>query len=266
LFNLFGFCEGSELRVHDGILTRKHHGCDNGIAIIVKSIKISVKVEIAQVERRIENLMNLRHRCISGTIGVILQSPLQNLEIVRMYSVGGSLSEVISASPEWWTPTAKAKAIVGVVLSMRFAHSYGLLHGHLTANNVVFDEDGVIQICDFCVQSLSEVVGNSEAIAEVGGFSGKDWRPDADVRGFAELVSKIVIGCSSEESRTSQSIPTFVLKMIEQGQSSDSKATVSFVEIFETLKDEEFKILEGVDSKEVTNFVSWIELSEKLTE
>jgi serine/threonine protein kinase len=210
--------------------------------------------------------MNLRHRCISGTIGVILQSPLQTLEIVRIYSGCGSLSEVISASPEWWTPTAKAKAIVGVVLSMRFAHSFGLVHGHLTADNVVFEEDGVIQICDFCVKSLSEVVGNSEAIAEVGGFSGENWRPDADVRGFAELVSRIVIGDCSGESRTSESIPAFVLNMIKQGQSSDSKATVSFVEIFETLKREEFKMLEGVDSKEVFNFVSWIELSERLTE
>jgi hypothetical protein len=183
-----------------------------------------------------------------------------------MYSVNGSLSEVISASPEWWTATAKAKAIVGVVLSMRFAHSLGLLHGHLTANNVLFDDDGVVQICDFCVQSLSEVGGNSEAIAEVGGFSGENWRPDADVREFAELLSQIVIGGSSEESRTSQSDPAFVLKMIEQGQSSDSKAIVSFVQIFETLKGAKFKILEGVDSEEVSKFVSWIELSERLTE
>jgi hypothetical protein len=183
-----------------------------------------------------------------------------------MYSVGGSLPGVISASPEWRTPTVKAKPIVGVVLSMRFAHSYRLLHGHLTVNNAFFDEDGVIQICDFCVKSLSEVGGNSEAIVEVGGLSEESWRPEADVRGFAELVSKIVIGGSSEESRTSQSIPTFVLKMIEQGQSSDSKATVSFVEIFETLQSEEFRILDGVDSNEVSTFVSWIELSERLTE
>jgi serine/threonine protein kinase len=266
LIDLSGFCEGSELRVDDRVLTRKYQGCENGIETVVKSIKVSVKVEIAHVKRRIEKLMNLRHRCISGTIGVILQSPLQNLEIVRKYSSGGSLSEVISASPAWWTPTAKAKAIVGIVLSMRFAHSYGLLHGDLTANNVIFDEDGVIQICDFCVKSLSEVGGNSDAIAEVGGFSGENWRPDADIRGFAELLSKIVIGDSSEESRTSQSCPAFVLKMIEQGQSSDSPAIVSFVEILETLRNEQFRILEGVDSNEVSNFVSWIKLSERFTE
>jgi serine/threonine protein kinase len=229
-------------------------------------MKVSVNVDIADVESRIENLMNLRHPCISGTIGVNPGFGLQELTIVRMYSVAGSLSEVISASLEWWTPTAKAKAIVGVVLSMRFARSLGLLHGHLTGDNILFDEDGVIHICDFCLKGMSEVEGNSEVIAEVGGFSGANWSPDADVRGFAELLSKIVIGGSCEERGRSGSVLAFVLKMMEQGQSSDSQAKVSFVDIFKTLKAEHFKILEGVDSNAVSNFVSWIRLSEALTE
>jgi hypothetical protein len=40
------------------------------------------------------------------------------VQIGRMYSVGDSVSEVLLASPEWWTPTAEAKAIVGLVLSI----------------------------------------------------------------------------------------------------------------------------------------------------
>jgi tRNA A-37 threonylcarbamoyl transferase component Bud32 len=63
------------------------------------------------------------------------------------------------------------KAIVGIVLSMRFAHSFGLLHGHLTGDNIVFNDEGLIQICDFCVKSLSEVGSHSEAMAEVECFS-----------------------------------------------------------------------------------------------
>jgi hypothetical protein len=106
------------------------------------------------------------------------------------------------------------------------------------------------------VKSLSEVGGNSEAIVEVGGFSEESWRPDADVRGFAELLSKIVIGDLSEESRTSESIPAFVLKIIERGQSLESKTMLSFVDIFETLKHEKFKILDEVASNEVSDVVS----------
>jgi serine/threonine protein kinase len=229
-------------------------------------MNVSVCVDTAHVERKIENLMNLRHPCISRTIGVVLLSPLQELQIVGQYLGGGSLSEVISAKPEWWTPTAKVKAIVGIVLSMRFAHSFGLLHGHLTGDNVLFNDDGLIRICDFCVKSLSKIGANSEAIAEVGGFSGESWRPAADVRAFAELLSRIVIGDSAEDRGCSLSVPVFVLEMIERGQSLDSNAKLSFMDIFDTLKNKDFRILEGVDSKEISNFVSWIELTEVLTE
>jgi serine/threonine protein kinase len=248
LFNLFGFREGSQLSANERLFTQKSHECDHGFDIIVKSMNVSVSVDIARVEKTIEKLMNLRHPCISSTIGVILRSPLQELQIVREYSSGGSLSEVISASPEWRTPTAKVKAIVGIVLSMRFAHSFGLLHGYLTANNVVFNDEGLIQICDFCVESLSEVGANSESMAEVGGFSGEGWRPAADVRALAELPSKIVISHSAEESCCSLSVPACVSEMIEMGPSSDPKAMLSFVDIFDTLKVHNFRILEGVDS------------------
>jgi serine/threonine protein kinase len=158
------------------------------------------------------------------------------------------------------------KAIVAIVLSVRFGHSFGLLHGHLTGDNVVFDNEGLIHICDFCVKSFSDVGGNGETIAELGGFSGEGWRPAADVRAFAELLSRIVIADSTRERGGSLRVPAFVLKMIERGQSFDCNAKLSFVDIFETLKDNDFRILAGVDSKEVSNFVSWIEFSETLTE
>jgi serine/threonine protein kinase len=266
LFNLFGFREISQLRANEGFLTQKYQGCDHGFDILVKSMNISLNDDIAPLERTIEKLMNLRHPCISSTIGVVHRSPLHELRIIREYLGGGSLSEIISRSPEWWTPTVKVKAIVGIVLGMRFTHSFGLLQGHLTGDNVIFDEEGLIQICDFCVKSLSEVVGNSEVLSEVGGFSGEDWSPAADVRAFAELLSRIVIGDSAEESGSSLSVPGFVFEMIERGQSLDSRAMLSFVDIFETLKNNDFRIVEGVDSTEVSTYVRWIELSEALTE
>jgi serine/threonine protein kinase len=266
LFNLFGFPERSQLSANERFLTQNYQECDDQFEIIVKSMNVSVCIDIAHLESKIENLMNLRHPCISCTIGVVLPSPLHELQIVRQYLGGGSLSDVISASPEWWTPTAKVKAIVGIVLSMRYAHSFGLLHGHLTGDNVFFNHDGLIQICDFYVKSLSEIVDNSEAMAEVGDFSGEGWRPDADVEAFAGLLSRIIIGDSAEKRGYGLSVPAFVLKMIERGQSLDSQVKLSFVDIFEILKDNDFEILEGVDSKEVSNFVRWIEFSEALTE
>jgi hypothetical protein len=75
-----------------------------------------------------------------------------------------------------------------------------------------------------------------------------------------------VIGDPAEESGCSLSVPSFVLTLIEQRPSSDFRETLSFVDIFETLKVNDFQILEGVDWTEVSKIVSWIEFSEALTE
>jgi serine/threonine protein kinase len=86
------------------------------------------------------------------------------------------------------------------VLGLRFAHSLGVLHGHLTGNNILFDSDGKIQIADFCVQRLTEQEGNNGARADLGGFSGEDWTPKADVLAFAEIFSEIVSRDSTSQS------------------------------------------------------------------
>jgi serine/threonine protein kinase len=223
LFNLSGFIEASQLNESDEILTQMYHKCDDVFSILVKSINLSGCVSNCHVERIIENLMNLRHPCIANAIGVVLPSPLREVKIVRMYCGGCSLVEVISKSPEWWTPTAKAKAVVSLVLGLRFAHSLGLLHGHLTGSNVVFNEDGMIQITDFCTKSLIDLKCNHEAEADLGDFSGESWRPKADVRAFAVILSAIASATSGEQNRRGSDVPSFISRIIERGQSAEVK-------------------------------------------
>jgi hypothetical protein len=59
------------------------------------------------------------------------------------------------------------RAIVGFVLGLRFAHSLGLLHGHLTVNDVLSNENGVIQITYFCLNRLMNPEWNSSGIVDV---------------------------------------------------------------------------------------------------
>jgi hypothetical protein len=74
LFNLFGFRGGSQFSANERFLTHKYQECDTGFDLIVKSMNVSVLVDVAHLQRTIENLMNLRHPCISGMIGVVLPS------------------------------------------------------------------------------------------------------------------------------------------------------------------------------------------------
>jgi hypothetical protein len=89
------------------ISTKVYQGVDDGCRIVVKSVCRLNDIESERFQQEIENLVNLRYPCIVCPIGFVLpsqsQSQLWGSEIVRLYYWGGSLSEVISVSPEWWT-------------------------------------------------------------------------------------------------------------------------------------------------------------------
>jgi hypothetical protein len=172
------------------------------------------------------------------------------------------LSEVISENPIWWTATAKAKAVAGIVLALRFAHSLGLIHGHLNTKNICFDLDHRIQITEFCGIGLE--VGENEK--EKGVLSSEGWSPDQDICEFALILFEIIVGHSMMLSGVANSqttlptdVPMFVSQLIETRQSRGFGMVQSFNDIFDILKKNDFKILSGVDSADVLTFIHWIE-------
>jgi serine/threonine protein kinase len=179
---------------------------------------------------------------------------------------GFSLAKILSVNPVWWTSTVKAKVVAGIVLGLRFAHSFGLLHNHLTASNIFFDCDHLIQIVDF--QSILVEVVESENEGEEGaqlwGFSGEGFAPERDIKAFASILFEIVTGRpATGEVSVPRDIPAFVSKIIEKGLWLKSGAKYSFCDIFEILKHNEFRIERDVDSAEVSAFVSWVESAEQ---
>jgi hypothetical protein len=255
LFDLLGLNECSRLNEIEPISTQIYHGCYDGLEIIVKSDNQCLGAEKCDIEKRTEEFMNFRHPCIAGVIGVILPSQLHGLRIVRQYIIGDPLSKVVSTSPEWWTPTAKAKAVVGLAFGLRFAHSLGLVHGHLTGSNVVFTDEGMIQITDFYMTGLRCLEINAGSDSETRDIFANVLRHREDARAFLRILSEIV-GISSK--------PSFVCELIKLGQSADSEEIMPFPEVLKILKKNKFRILEGVNIEEVANFVNWIEWSEKL--
>jgi hypothetical protein len=266
LLDLSGLSKGSLLNESDGISTRTYHRGDDEIWIHVKSMGFSMWVDEGHLERIIAKLMTFRHPCIAGVIGVDLQLPSRELKIVEMSRRGSSLLQVVSSSPEWWTPTAKAKAVVGLVLGLRFAHSFGQVHGHLTENDIDLDENGMIEIKDFCMNDLYEFESDKGGMVDLGGFSRESWKPNADIQAFSRILSAIVFETFACQDGRDRDIPLFVSKIIAQGQPGNLRGMESLTDIFEILKQKDFKILAGVDVEEVSNFASWIESSERLTE
>jgi serine/threonine protein kinase len=168
------------------------------------------------MENELENLINLRHPCIAGPIGFVfgIKSGIrQEFKIVRLYLEGCSLAEVLSARPVWWTSTVKAKIVAGIVLGLQFAHSFGLVHGSLTANNILFDSDHCIQIVDFKPIGLEFGKSSKESTekTQLGGFSMERWTPEKDIEAFASILFEIVIGRPAQgETSVPANIPAFI--------------------------------------------------------
>jgi hypothetical protein len=184
--------------------------CSDGHGIIATSLNLPVRADNCHIDRTIEHWMNLRHPCISGIIDVVLPSQLSVLRIVGIDSDDNSLSRIVSTSRSWRTPTARAKAVVRLVLGLRFAHSFGFPPRTYYGGKLFLNEKGVIQITDF-------------RLNDCGGISGKSWTPKADVREFTRLLSEIMIGSSGEHGCGGSGIPLFVLEMIERGDAANMK-------------------------------------------
>jgi hypothetical protein len=122
------------------------------------------------------------------------------------------------------------------------------------ANDIFFNADQRIQIADFSPIRLET--------GEVEPFSGKRWAPTADVSAFVSLLCEIArrapvtppIG-AADGPPLPAAVRAFVWRMIEDRRSPES--------VRRRLKENHFEITTGVDSDEVSAFVSWAESLEQ---
>jgi serine/threonine protein kinase len=134
---------------------------------------------------------------------------------------------------------------------MRFAHTFGLCHGDLTANNIILDSDNQIQIVDF---SPIRLEGHTQKW--IGNFSGEGWKPDRDISAVNLVCRNIQTG----NPLLNYDYPSKSLKMLKT-VSDMTEEGKSFDEIFERLNDEcRFEL--AYDT-EVSEFIQWVESFEQ---
>jgi serine/threonine protein kinase len=264
--NLSVFEERSIILDSDDVPNEICYRIEDEFLVSMKSKPLSDNISESEIVNEIENLINLRHPCIAAPIAFAfgIESGIRReLKVVRMFLEGYSLMEVMSVTPFWWTSTVKAKAVAGLVLGLRFAHSLGLVHGHLTANNILFDSDHCIQIVDFhpIVLEVGEI--ESEHGTKLVSFTREGWTWERDIEAFASILFELVFGRPpQDEASIPTGIPLFLRKIIESGLSPISRRSYSFNTILGILKQNGFQIEDGVDSTEVSKFVNWVESSE----
>jgi hypothetical protein len=93
------FEERSLIEESNKVVNEIYHRVEDQSLIFVKSIPVSKSIENSRMRNEIENLINLRHPCITGPIGFIfpIESHIgQEMKIVGLYLEGLSLTRVIS--------------------------------------------------------------------------------------------------------------------------------------------------------------------------
>jgi hypothetical protein len=90
---------------------------------------------------------------------------------------------------------------------------------------------------------------------------------------FAVILFEIIVGHLATEAEAANEIitlpfevPMFVSEIIRNELSSNSESGTSFGDIFNIFKQNEFQIVRGVDSAEVSAFVNRVELAEQSVE
>jgi hypothetical protein len=112
-------------------------------------------------------------------------------------------------------------------------------------------------------ENETENENESEEGTQFGGFSRKRWTSGRDIQAFASILFELMFGRPPQgETSIPKRIPGFVSRMIKSGLSHISGTSCSFSTILEILKQNDFKIEDGVDSAEVSAFVSWVESTE----
>jgi hypothetical protein len=87
--------------------------------------------------------------------------------------------------------------------------------------------------------------------------------PTGDIQGFALILCELVFGHPPQsEISIPPGIPAFVSRTIESRLSPVLRTSYSFDTIMDILKQNDFQIEDGVDSAEVSSFVSWVESTE----
>jgi serine/threonine protein kinase len=140
------------------------------------------------------------------------------------------------------------KDVVGKALGLGFAHSLGLIHGHLTANNIFFDSDHRVQIADFGMIGLE--VGEGTARWGIAGILGEGWTPEVDIRAFVSLLQypATLPDSGSSEKIVRSRAPGFVFDIIDVSL-TDCTSRCSLNYILSILKANNFEIIDGVDSR-----------------
>jgi protein kinase-like protein/WD40 domain-containing protein len=132
--------------------------------MLVKVLRVALAEPLAEVERRLEHLLALRHPHIHPLYSVGWTSQPGMLYLISPYEEQGALSRYVSASAHL-TPLAIAGIVRQIAEALYFAHERQIVHGRVKLENCLLVAPGTIQVSDFYSVLLSQEARNAYGAA-----------------------------------------------------------------------------------------------------
>ena len=152
--------------------------------------------------------------------------------------------------------------------TMKHVHHLGIVHRDLKPSNIFIDSEKHVKLSDFGISALinvdSEIDGSYQFMAPELIRCMTDYDEKVDVYSFGVVVYFVLTGgelpdlsLSDHEKGNLPSIPDkineFSKNLICKCMAADSKERPSFDEIVETIEQNDFKLIDGIDRSFLEN-------------
>jgi serine/threonine protein kinase len=254
--------------------TQKRSQCPSDVGAVLKSDEF----------REVVMLIAFAHPCILAIRGWNIDTH-GHLQIGTELMPNGSLHDICSGKTPRPDNTTLTIIIVGIVLGMKYIHSRGAVHRDLKPANVFLDEHMHAQIADLGLcrpwDPTMPFEGATAAYSAPEVIFGLVASWAADVFSFGVILYELIVGrhpFSEDYSGTymvqsaivrrcyppiPSTVKRFVRDLIEESWAHSPSDRPPFAEILDLLKENNYEILDGVDSTKVTAFVITVEMVEK---
>ncbi|KAE9608053.1 hypothetical protein Lal_00003694 [Lupinus albus] len=200
---------------------------EDGSQVAVKRFREKITKSEREFESEVSVLGKFRHPNLLALRAFYLGPKGEKL-LVFDYMPKGSLASFLhvrgsETAIDWAT---RMRIAQGVARGMFYLHSQeNIIHGHLTSNNILLDENTNAKIADFGLSRLMTTAANSNIIATAGAASGyrapellklKKANNKSDIYSLGLILLELLTGKSPNESINDVELPQWVASVVKE--------------------------------------------------